>query len=162
VHAVLSKPAPGISADNLVVFGATRDGRPIDPGEHAYPEYLVYASNSRTMQSIAAIKFERFNLTLRDGSSYPLRGQLVTRNYFQTIGVQLALGREFTKDEARGTAPLAAIITYPVWQTQFHQAPIFWGNRCYSTDYPPPSWASPRLISMAAASLPTWKSASPW
>jgi len=122
VHAVLSKPAPGISADNLVVFGATRDGRPIDPGEHAYPEYLVYASNSRTMQSIAAIKFERFNLTLRDGSSYPLRGQLVTRNYFQTIGVQLALGREFTKDEARGTAPLAAIITYPVWQTQFHQA----------------------------------------
>jgi hypothetical protein len=32
------------------------------------------------------------------------------------------LGREFTVDEARGAAPLAAIITYPVWQTQFHQA----------------------------------------
>ncbi len=107
VHAALSKPAPGITADNLVTFGATRDGRPIDPGEHGYPEYLVYASNSRTMQSIAAIKFERFNLTLRDGSSYPLRGQLVTRNYFQTIGVPLALGREFTIDEARGAAPLA-------------------------------------------------------
>ena len=32
VHAVLSKPAPGITADNLVAFGATRYGRPRPDG----------------------------------------------------------------------------------------------------------------------------------
>jgi predicted permease len=94
----------------------------VDPGEHSYPEYLDYATESRTMQSISAIKFERFNMTLADGSSYHLRGQLVTRNYFRTIGVPLAMGREFTVDEARGAAPLPVIITDAVWQTQFHRA----------------------------------------
>jgi predicted permease len=112
VHAVLSKPAPGITAENMVTFGAA----------HSYPEYLDYATASRTMQSIAAIKPERFNVTLPDGSSFHLRGQLVTRNYFRTIGVSLALGREFTPDEARGAAPLAVIVTDAVWQAQFHRA----------------------------------------
>ena len=128
VHAVLTKPAPGIAASGLVNFGATRNGRILDPGDHSYPEYIAYATNSRTMQSIAATRFERFNLTLEDGSSYRLRGNLVTRNYFQTIGVPLILGREFTPEEARGAASLAAIVTYPVWQAQFHQAPDILGR----------------------------------
>jgi putative ABC transport system permease protein len=34
--------------------------------------------------------------------------------------VQLARGREFTAEEARGAAPLPAIIAYHVWQNQFH------------------------------------------
>ena len=74
------------------------------------------------MQPVAAVKFERFNLTLADGSSAHLRGELVTRNYFQTVGVPLARGREFTVDEARGAAPLPAIITDAVWREQFHQS----------------------------------------
>ena len=122
VHSILSKPAPAVSAENLVTVGAMRDGRPIDPGEHSYPEYLAYAANSRAMQSVTAIKFERFNLTLADGSSAHLRGELVTRNYFQTVGVPLARGREFTVAEARGAAPLPAIITDAVWREQFHQS----------------------------------------
>jgi predicted permease len=128
VHAVLSKKAPGITADNLVTFGTTRNGRLGDPGDHSYPEYLAYATRSRIMQSIAAIRFERFSLTLPDGSSVRLRGELLTRNYFQTIGVPIALGREFTADEARGAAPLAAIITDQVWQTHFHRAPNVLGQ----------------------------------
>ena len=122
VHAVMSKPAPGVNADGLVVFGAARDGRLLDPGWHSYPEYIQFAANTRTMQSVAAVLFERFNLTLHDGSTYRLRGNLVTRNYFQTVGASLLKGREFTADEARGAAPLAAIITYAVWQNQFHLA----------------------------------------
>ncbi len=136
VHAVLSKPAPGITADNLVTFGATRNGRLMDPGEHSYLEYLAYAVRSRTMQSIAAIESERFDMTLRDGSSSRLRGQLLTRNYFQTIGVSPVLGREFTADEARGAAPLAAIITYPVWQAQFHQAADVLGQSVLLNGHP--------------------------
>jgi predicted permease len=122
VHAVLSKKAPGITADNLVTFGTIRNGRLTDPGDHSYPEYLAYATRSRTMQSIAAIRFERFNVTLAGGNSVRLRGELVTRNYFQTVGVSPARGREFTADEARGAAPLPAIIGYHVWQNQFHEA----------------------------------------
>jgi predicted permease len=120
VHGVLSKKAPGITADDLVSFGTMRSGRLTDPGDHSYPEYLAYATRSRTMQSIAAVSFERMNMTLPDGSSARLRGELVTRNYFQTIGVSPALGREFTADEARGAAPLPAIIGDQAWRNQFH------------------------------------------
>jgi predicted permease len=123
VYSILSKPAPAISADGLVSFGVMREGRPDDPGENSYAEYLNYAANSRTMQSITATRFERFNMVLTDGSSYRLRGTLVTGNYFATLHVPLAMGRPFTEDEARGAAPLAAIITYSIWQSQFQSAP---------------------------------------
>src|ERR1035438_8324222 len=123
VSSILSKPAPAISADGLVSFGVMREGRPDDPGENSYAEYLNYAANSRTMQSITATRFERFNMVLTDGSSYRLRGTLVTGNYFATLHVPLAMGRPFTEDEARGAAPLAAIITYSIWQSQFQSAP---------------------------------------
>ena len=122
MHAVLSGKAPGITAGNLVTIGALRDGRPADPGDHSYPEYLAYATRSRTMQSIAAMKFERFNMVLPDGMSARLRGQLLTSNYFRTVGVSPVLGREFTPEEARGAAPLAAVITDHVWENQFHRA----------------------------------------
>jgi hypothetical protein len=49
-HAVFSKPAPGITADNLVVFGATRNGRLIDPGEHSYPN--IWPTRSIAAQCI--------------------------------------------------------------------------------------------------------------
>lgn len=122
VRAVLSGKAPGITADRLVAIGALRDGRLTDPGDHSYPEYLAYATRSHTMQSIAAIKFERFNLALPDGTSARLRGELLTSNYFRTIGVSPVLGREFTPEEARGASPLAAIIADHVWENQFHRA----------------------------------------
>ena len=135
VHSILSKPAPGISADGLVSFGVMRKGRLADPGENSYPEYLHYAANSRSMQSITATRFERFNMMLADGSTYRLRGMLVTTNYFETLRVHLAMGRPFTEDESRGAAPLAAIITYPIWQTQFRAAPDILGQTVMLNGY---------------------------
>ncbi len=49
-----------------------------------------------------------------------MRGQRVTQNYFETIGVSIVRGRGFTADEAYGRAPLAAILAYHIWQNQFH------------------------------------------
>src|SRR5262249_33855228 len=61
----------------------------------------------------------RFTINAPNGT-VELRGQLVTRNYFETLGVHLARGREFTEEEARGASPvLPAIIAHHVWQNQF-------------------------------------------
>ena len=122
IHSVLTKPAPGITADRLVSFGVTRRGHLIDPGENSFAGYLDYAANIRSMESIAAALFQRFNMTTPDGAGYRLRGQLVTGNYLHTLGVRMAKGRDFTEDESRGVAPLAAIINWQVWQTHFQGA----------------------------------------
>ncbi len=135
VHSILSKPAPAISAGGLVSFGVMRDGRLTDPGDNSYAEYLNYAANSRSIESIAASGAERFNMILPDGASYRLRGTLVAENYFATLGVRLAMGREFTAEESHGAAPLAAIIAWPVWQTQFQAAPEVLGRTVLLNGY---------------------------
>ncbi|MGO9262038.1 MAG: ABC transporter permease [Bryobacteraceae bacterium] len=125
VHSILSKPAPGVHASGLVSFAPALDRRPIDPGENSYPNYLDYAASTRTMSSLMAFASPgaggRFTAGMKDGT-YELRGMLVTPNFFQTLGVRLARGREFTAEEARGAAPLAAIIAWDIWQNQFHGA----------------------------------------
>jgi predicted permease len=122
IHGALSKPAPGVDADRLVVFETSHHDRPGDPGENSYLTYLVFAGKTRTMESIAATRFSRFNVGLPD-ATWQLRGFQASPNYFRTIGVHLAMGREFTEDEASGAAPLVAIIAWHVWQNQFHATP---------------------------------------
>jgi len=124
IHAILSKPAPGITAGGLVSFAPTIDNHPGDPGENSYPNYLDYAASTQTMSSLAAFSGPaagRFTAGMR-GGTYELRGQMVTANFLRTLGVHLVRGREFTPEEATGAAPLAAIIAWHVWQNQFQGA----------------------------------------
>jgi predicted permease len=118
IHGVLTRSAPGVKGDRLVSFGTTVNGMPEEP-ESSYVEYLTYGFDSRTVHPLAASGFGFFALALKDGS-YELRGQRVTQNYFETIGVPIVRGRGFTADEAYGRAPLAAILAYHIWQNQFH------------------------------------------
>jgi MacB-like periplasmic core domain len=116
IHAILTKPAPGIQADRLVSIAQVIHGE-ASP-EFSYPEYLDYALNTQTLRSLAAYGGARFTVTAPDGS-YELRGQRVTANFFDTLGVHLAIGRTFTPDEVSGATGLAAVIAWHVWQNQF-------------------------------------------
>jgi predicted permease len=118
IHSVLTKPAPGVRGDRLVSFGVTVNGRPEEP-EGSYWEYLEYSGHSDTVQPIAAARFGFFTLALKDGG-YELRGERVTRNFFETLGVPIVKGRGFTQEETEGTSGLAAVIAYHIWQNQFH------------------------------------------
>jgi predicted permease len=136
VNTILNKPAPVVEARSLVSFGVKRMGRPTDPGDNNYAEYVDYARTTSTMQQLAATVAERFNMILPDGSSYRMRGTLVTGNYLDTLRVGLFMGRQFTADEVSGAAPLAVIITYPVWQTQFQSAANVLGKTVTLNGYP--------------------------
>jgi len=127
IHGVLSKPAPGVDGEGLVSIAPAVQGRVIDPGENSFLNYAAFAGQVRTMKSLTAAQFSRFTLTLKDGT-YELRGQTVMQNYFATLGVHLQMGRSFTADEARGAAPLTAVIADHVWRNQFHSAPDVLGQ----------------------------------
>ena len=49
----------------------------------------------------------------------PLTGILTAEGFFQTLGVEPALGRLFKHDEFVTHAQPVALLTYPVWQRQF-------------------------------------------
>ncbi len=127
INGILNKPAPGVHADNLVNVAMSL---PDDPNGDvvALPLYKEFLENTRCLQSIAGFGFERFAMTASDGT-YELRGQIVTPNFFDILGVPIAKGRGFTADEARGGAGLAAVIAWHVWQNQVQSAPDIAGRQ---------------------------------
>jgi predicted permease len=134
IHALLTRPAPGVTAERLVAFGLTKGGRPDDPG-NSFPNYVDYVAQTRTMGSLVAYWTDRMTMALPDGS-YEVRGQLVTPNYFRTLGVPLAMGRSFTPDEARGASGLVAVIAWHVWQKHFHSEPDILGRSMVLNGFP--------------------------
>jgi predicted permease len=120
IYGILTRPARGVQASRLVTIGSSINGRP-EPG-HSYADYLEYTSRSTTIRSFLGQEFDRFTLTLPTGS-YALHGGLVTSNFFTTLGVPLVRGRGFTDDEQRlDSSGLVAVVSYRVWQEQFHGA----------------------------------------
>jgi predicted permease len=119
VHAFITRPAPGVTADGLVSFGLAGS-----PGDmfHPLPEFLRYQEQAKTIRSLSAVSPERFTLGL-DSGSYALLGSGVTSNYFQTLGVSIIRGRGFTDAENRpGVTSLVAVISDELWQEQFQRS----------------------------------------
>jgi len=135
VHALLTKPAPGIAADGLVSLGWMVDKQQVHPAD-SYPNYVDVASQSRTLSSLLAFQFDRFTLTLHDGS-YAIHGGQVSTNYFDTLGLRLAKGRSFTPEEARLDASgLVGVISYRLWQERFESAEDIVGRAVLLNGHP--------------------------
>jgi len=120
VHGILRKPAPGVNARDLVTVTFVAPPDRIDP-ESTYANYMDLASQA-TAARLAGAFPER--LTLRDGNaSHAIWGARVTPDYFETIGVPLALGHGFAADDHTSAARgIVAIISHAAWQTYFQGA----------------------------------------
>lgn len=58
------------------------------------------------------------NLTI-DGAPQRQTGAYVTHDFFRTLGVQPALGRDFTAEDNQPGAPKVALISQQIWQRDF-------------------------------------------
>ncbi len=122
MHGILTKPAPGVQARDLVTIDLIVNGRP-NPGGNSYPNYLDYAAQSTTVRPLMVDHYERFTLTIPNGS-YSLRGDAVSTNYFDTLGIRPIAGRAFTdEDDHAPSAGLPVVVSERVWQRQFASAP---------------------------------------
>lgn len=122
LHGILTKPAPGVQAPGLVTLDLIVNGIPSNGG-NSYPNYLDYAAQSTTIQPLVVADYERFTLTIPNGS-YALRGDLVSTNYFDTLGIRPIAGRVFIGDDDRAQASgLPTVVSERLWQRQFGAAP---------------------------------------
>ena len=110
IDGVLLSPPPYASPDRLVLVSPRRvDGRPYTQGTW-FAQWMQWRAESRTLETPALYRWTFNFLVLPDGSR-SLGGMVVTRNYFQTIGVKPLLGREFTEAEAsRPKVPATGIM----------------------------------------------------
>lgn len=118
VNAILFRPLPVERPAELVdIYGHAATSNTHDT--HSYPNYLDYRANTKTLSGLTAYSNFFANLSIQ-GSSEIVIGELVTDNYFSTLGVRPILGRAFVPDEyvAPGASPVA-VISYRFWQSRF-------------------------------------------
>ena len=115
VNSVVTRPAPGVTADDLVSFGIVgRAGAPY----HRSGDIRYYAEHTKTLKSLAAFGFMRASVATPNGS-YIILTIPTSTNYFDTAGVRPVKGRGFRTDEGRVGAPLVAVISDRVWHEYY-------------------------------------------
>jgi predicted permease len=118
VQGVLLAPLPYFQADRLTYI--REYNRTLKhPVWVSYPDYLDWQRSSRSFQQMAARGgSDDYNLT-SPGAAERLSGGTISSGFFTTLGVNLSLGREFSRQEDQhGGAPVV-IISHRLWQERF-------------------------------------------
>ena len=131
VNAVLLRDLPVRDAESLVeVYTSEDDGFAYATSSH--PDYLdVRAAVTAGDGPLEALLGSRTFIGRLDTEADPqiVMGELVSWDYFQELGVPMALGRSFTSDEdaTPGTHPVA-ILGHRSWLTDFGGDPGIVGS----------------------------------
>ena len=152
VNAILFRPLPVERPDQLVdIYG--RESNSSAHETSSYPNYLAYRAQTTTLSSLIAYSNFFAHLSI-DNSSDLVVGELVSDNYFSTLGVRPALGRVFTAEESAGMGSSAfAIISDRLWKNRFAGTPDVIGKtfRLNATIYTIIGVAAPEFRGMIPA-----------
>src|ERR1700722_6107201 len=122
VNAWIIRPLPFPDPTRLVVlFDIDRRGGP--PGSVAPADWNDWREKSGVFEHLAAAGSANFNLT---GTDEPQRiaGYSVSPNFFLTLGVKPALGREFREGESG-----IIILAHSLWRDRFSSDPNILGRQ---------------------------------
>ena len=125
IEPVLLRPLPYPAADKVaLVWERNADGTRDNVG---FATFRDLVSRSRTIERAAAIG--NWQPTLSDhGEPERLQGDRVSWTYFRTLGVQPALGRDFTEEEDLPDNNQVVILSYGLWQRRFGGDSAIIGN----------------------------------
>lgn len=122
VHGILFRPLPFHSPERLVWIANDGTGPGLSGLTSRVSTFNEWRRSTQTMEDIAAyFAFFDYGSYTMIGSGEPrqLSGVGITQNLLPFLGVQPALGRNFTVDEGKDGAPMAIILTHGLWQSQF-------------------------------------------
>jgi predicted permease len=98
---------------------------------YSYSLYEYLRDHSPEFEHLAAFESYLANLSVRgphDAASEPYKGELVSGNYFQMLGINAAAGRLLTpSDDTKAAAPVA-VMSYRTWQQRFALNPAVIGS----------------------------------
>lgn len=121
IEGVVLASLPYPHPDRLVMVLESNERFPEDA--ISYPNFLDWQRSAHSFTQMAALMgSQSFNLTA-PGTPEHLDGQRVSAGFFSTMGVTLALGREFSpQDDRQGGAPVA-VISNRLWRERFANSP---------------------------------------
>lgn len=128
---VLLRGAPYPAADRLLtVWAREKDGSESNIG---YLTFHDIQRETRTLGHVAALSYWTPTLRAADASER-LTGQRVTRDYFATLGVRPALGRDFTVEEDHSATRTVVILSHGLWERRFGGDPAIVGRTITLSD----------------------------
>jgi putative ABC transport system permease protein len=125
VEGVVLRPLPYPDADRLaVVLRTDQEGAST---EVAWPDLQDWRAEAASFVALAgwAEADESFEW---DEGAETLPGALVTRDFFDVMGVPLHLGRTFTEEEDRAGGPAAIVLSHGLWVRRFGSDPAVLGR----------------------------------
>jgi predicted permease len=126
VNAVLLRPLPGVEEPRqLVSFERIQKGRTYY--NFSYPDYLDLRDRNQSFSGLAS--HVATPLSLINGTTERVRGDLVSGNYFSVLGTKAALGRLIQPEDdlVPGAHPVA-VLSYGLWQRAFGSDPSIAGQ----------------------------------
>ncbi len=129
VYPVLLRPLPFRDPDRLVTIGEARHKNGCCAYTASYPDFQDWTRMTKSLQSLAGYSADVFSLS-GNGEPKTLFCDMVTLNFFSTLGVSPILGRDFVagEDLPEGSGPNVAILSYGFWQSDFGADPKVIGH----------------------------------
>jgi len=117
VEGVVLAPLPYTEPDRLVVV---RENSLTLKREMSvsYPDFLDWQRNAQSFQQMASVRWLDYNLT-SPGTPEHLNGKQISSGFFSTLGVKLALGRDFSPQEDVHRGAPVVIISGRLWRSRF-------------------------------------------
>ncbi len=116
VNVILLRPLTDVSADRLIGLYHKDETKPDSYRAFSYPDYQDIREGGEVFESVMAHNFAMVGLTEGDVTRRVFT-DVVTSNYFQTLGVRLVRGRAFSaEEETPGSEVPVAVIGYGLWK----------------------------------------------
>jgi putative ABC transport system permease protein len=116
VNAVLLRPLPYPEPDQLVQLDLVQSGKASTLIGNT--TFVAAKAQSKSLARIAAYSGGDMTLT-GTGPAERIVSGAVTADFFPLLGVQPALGRNFTREEDTPNGPKAVILGHGLWQSRF-------------------------------------------
>jgi putative ABC transport system permease protein len=134
LNQALIRALPAQDPDQLVVLsfagshpGHTSSSGGNSPGhkhEFSYPMYRDLRDNNEVLSGLIASSRASVG-AVWNGHPEAIEAEIVTGNYFETLGVKPALGRLFvSSDETTEGANPVAVLSFDYWKTHLGEAPV--------------------------------------
>ena len=117
VDRILFRPLPFTEEQHLVSMGMLA---PLDSNEFMFAvEYFDLLRDPGPFEAITAFQAGALDCDLSESNPLRLQCLRVESGFLKTLGVPLAAGREFSRQEDIPDGPRLAVISYPLWRSRF-------------------------------------------
>lgn len=136
VNSVLLGSLPVRNPDELVVVQYTESRSQEAEDDFSYPMYQAIRDKNTVFSGVLCRAGLDFNVSYGNQSERAL-GEMVSGNYFETLGVRPFLGRLLGPEDDRipGAHPVA-VLSYGYWQRRFGSEPAVIGKEITLNNYP--------------------------